>query len=201
VGEDGETHHGIFDVGFLRQAPGMTVLCPASCKELEHMLTWAVETRNGPVAIRYPRGGDRGYTESAWDGVSSVVCHRIGTDATILTYGTMLENAMSAAELLSQRGVEVTVLRLMRIDPICAEELLPLIRGALLILEEAAAGSGIRQALAWELGKLDPSVRVNGIDLGCRFITHGSLPLLYRHYGLDAESIANYLMEVRQNES
>jgi 1-deoxy-D-xylulose-5-phosphate synthase len=201
VGEDGETHHGIFDVGFLRQAPGMTVLCPASCKELEDMLTWAVDQKDGPVAIRYPRGGDRGYSESGWNGIASAVCHRSGTDATILTYGTMLENVLSAAEILSAQGVNVTVLRLMKIDPLCAEQLLPLITGDLLIVEEAAAGAGIGEALAWELRKLAPELRIDGMDLGCRFITHGSLPELYRHYGLDPESIAKRLMEVRQNES
>ena len=62
VGEDGETHHGIFDVGFLRQAPGMVILAPASRAELADMLIWAVEEYNGPVAIRYPRGTDLAYS-------------------------------------------------------------------------------------------------------------------------------------------
>ena len=57
VGEDGETHHGVFDVGYLRQIPNMTVLCPANCAELADMLTWAVQEGSGPIAIRYPRGG------------------------------------------------------------------------------------------------------------------------------------------------
>ena len=113
----------------------------------------------------------------------------------------MLENVLSAAEILSAQGVNVTVLRLMKIDPLCAEQLLPLITGDLLIVEEAAAGAGIGEALAWELRKIAPGLRIDGMDLGCRFITHGSLPELYRHYCLDPESIAKRLMEVRQNES
>ena len=64
VGEDGETHHGAFDVGFLRQAPDMKILSPASLAELREMLIWAVEGQKGPVAVRYPRGGDRGYSDS-----------------------------------------------------------------------------------------------------------------------------------------
>ena len=79
VGEDGETHHGVFDVGYLRHAPGMTVLCPASCVELTQMMTWAVNDCTGPVAVRYPRGGDGRFTESNWDPNASVVCHRHGT--------------------------------------------------------------------------------------------------------------------------
>ena len=91
--------------------------------------------------------------------------------------------------------------KIQSIDPLCAEQLLPLITGDLLIVEEAAAGAGIHEALSWELRKIAPGLRIDGMDLGCRFITHGSLPELYRHYGLDPESIAKRLMEVRQNES
>ena len=85
VGEDGETHHGVFDSGFLRHAPGMTVLAPASCSELAEMLRWAVQCCDGPVAVRYPRGGDGAYTGSAWDSDSGVACHRTGKDGAILT--------------------------------------------------------------------------------------------------------------------
>ena len=74
VGEDGETHHGVFDVGYLRQIPGMTLLAPASCAELEAMLDFAVNECDGPVAIRYPRGGDGSYTGAQFDD-SGIVPH------------------------------------------------------------------------------------------------------------------------------
>jgi N-acetylmuramic acid 6-phosphate etherase len=82
----------------------MTVLCPASCKELGDMLEWAVEKQNGPVAIRYPRGGDRSYQDSAFGG-GMVCCHRSGADVTLVTYGTLVENAMNAAKLLEEKGI------------------------------------------------------------------------------------------------
>ena len=203
VGEDGETHHGIFDVGFLRQAPGMTVLCPASCSELTDMLTWAVEAYDGPVAVRYPRGGDRGFGGSWWNGTDMVACHRTGKDVTLVTYGAILENVMAAAEILANHGVEATVLRLLAVDPLNVDELISKMSEDrhIVIVEEAAEGSGIHEALAWEISKKLPDCVVNALDLGCRFITHGSLVELYRHYGLDPESIAAKVLEVRQNEN
>ena len=197
VGEDGETHHGVFDVGFLRQAPGLTVLCPASCKELGEMLTWAVEKQNGPVAIRYPRGGDRSYTDSAF-GESFVYCHRTGSDVTVITYGTLIENAMNAAELLEKQGISATVLRLLAVSPIPVEQIAAQLspNHTVVVLEEMCNGSGIRESLAWELRKLVPDCRVDGIDLGNQFVTHGKIDQLYKHHGLDERSIADYIQEV-----
>ena len=72
VGEDGETHHGVFDVGFLDTVPGMTVLAPASYAELRGMLDYAVNTVKGPAAIRYPRGGE-GAWQGSWDGEAATL--------------------------------------------------------------------------------------------------------------------------------
>ena len=122
VGEDGETHHGVFDVGFLRQVPGMTVLCPACTEELKAMLTWAVEECTGPVAVRYPRGGDRGIEDAAWNGEGGVVCHRCGDALTFVTYGAIANNVLETAALLSGQGTEVTVLRLLTAAPLPVDE-------------------------------------------------------------------------------
>ena len=69
------------------------------------------------------------------------------------------------------------------------------------VVEEAAAECGIRELLAWKLQHLSPNIRVDGIDLGNRFVTHGDMKSLYQHYKLDAESIANYVQEVRSHEN
>lgn len=201
VGEDGETHHGTFDVGFLRQVPGMTILCPASCAELKDMMRWAVKVHNGPVAVRYPRGGDRDYKASDWN-EGAVKCHRQGADVTIVTYGTLLQNAMDTAAELSCRGIDAGVVRLLRVNPLPMEELLPYIcpGKTVVILEETNSGSGIREALAWALRKWDPQSRVDGIDLGNSFVTHGDMNALYRSCGLDAVSAADYIEEAIRNE-
>jgi len=203
VGEDGETHHGVFDVGFLRQVPGMRVLCPASCEELEDMLQWAVNVCDGPVAIRYPRGGNGGYRESAWRGNTGVCCHRTGKDVAIITYGTMLENCMQAVEILSEKGVEATVLRLLAVAPLPTEEICAALSGQsrVLVAEEAAAGSGILGELSHGLSSRIPGIRVHGLDLGKSFVSHGSVSALYQNLGLDGASVADAVMEVISNES
>ncbi len=199
VGEDGATHHGVFDIGFLRQMPDVKILCPASLAEQEQMLTWAVEEYDGPVAVRYPRGGDRGYCESAWDGGKSMLkVHREGNDVTLVTYGVFLQNVMQAAEIMSQKGIEARVLRLLCVSELPIQEILNAMGTSriLITVEEAMAGSGICEALTRELERACPDCRVAGVDLGKKFVPHGSLNALYEHCGLDAWSISEYVQEV-----
>ena len=200
VGDDGPTHHGVFDVGFLRQVPGMKILAPASLAEQQDMLRWAIESHNGPVAVRYPRGTEGSYTASDWQGLEGdlVKCHRTGKDVTLVTYGSMLENTLKAAQILAEQGVEATVLRLLTVSDLPADQVAKLLpEGApVVVLEETASGSGIREALAWELRKLCPDLLVAGLDLGRKFVPHGSLKELYHHCGLDEASIAAFTKEV-----
>ena len=199
VGDDGPTHHGVFDVGFLRQVPGMLILTPVSLSEQQSMLRWAVEEYDGPVAIRYPRGTEGAYALSDWNGNETAVkCHRRGKDITLVTYGTMLENVMSAAGILARQGVEATVLRLMRVSDIRAEEIVSQMseNRRILVAEEVCSGSGIRETLAWAVREICPDCRVAGVDLGADFVTHGNQKKLYECCGLDADSIAAYAREV-----
>lgn len=202
VGDDGPTHHGVFDVGFLRQVPGMQILAPASLRELEQMLTWAVEICDGPVAVRYPRGTEGAYTASAWDGTAHVVSCGCGADVTLITYGTMINAVLAAAEELKQQGISCTVLRLLELSALPAEEILRLMpeRKTAVVIEETASGSGISQAIAWEMRKLCPQCRVSGIDLGRDFVPHGSQQRLYEYCGLDAASIAQFVSGVLTDE-
>ena len=204
VGEDGETHHGIYDVGFLRHAPGMQILCPASLKETEDMLRWAVSAKPGPVAIRYPRGGNRSYDQSCWySGDASVCTHRTGSDLTIITYGTLVCNAMRAAEILSDSGIEATVLRLMKINPVDIEELLQKLSASrkVFVVEEVSGNCGIREHISSLLKEIDTTIQVNGTDLGNQYIPHGAVDKLYEHYGLSPEKLAQTIMEVHGSEN
>ena len=204
VGEDGETHHGIYDIGFLRHAPGMQILCPGSLKESEEMLRWAVETKPGPVAIRYPRGGNRFYAQSSWkDGDESICVHRKGNDLTIVTYGTLLNNAMIAAQILSERGIEATVLRIMRINPIDMNELVAKSssKRRLFVAEEVSGNCGIREHITASLKCTDEKFDITGIDLGNQYITHGAVDKLYDYYGLSPEKLVQTIMEVYSSEN
>lgn len=208
VGADGETHHGIYDVGFLRQVPHMTVLCPVSLAEQKDMLTWAVADYDGPVAVRYPRGGDGAYTASDWDDSAPadksglLKCHRRGDDVTLVTYGSLLDNVIQAAALLHAQGIEATVLRLLTVAPLPAEQVAAQLSGnhRVVIVEEVSGGCGIRQELACRICELVPDCMVDGLDLGGDFVTHGDVNALYAHYGLDANSIAEYTREVMTRE-
>lgn len=204
VGEDGETHHGIYDVGFLRQAPGMKILCPASLQETEDMLRWAVKERTGPVAIRYPRGGNGSYTGSAWiEQIDPVCVHREGKDVAIITYGTLVNNAMEAAHILSEQGIEAMVMRLTCIHPLHAEDLISKLSGInrVFVAEEIAGNCGIREHIACMLREYGSAVAVGGIDLGNRYIQHGAVDKLYDYYGLSPEKLAKSIMEVHRSEN
>ncbi len=199
VGDDGPTHHGVFDVGFLRQMPGMKLLNPVSMAEQQDMLRWAVEEYDGPVAIRYPRGGDGICTGSHWQGLdSTVVCHRKGRDLTFVTYGSMLDNTMEAAGLLAESGVEATVLRLMDLSNLHTEQIVQNLseNKKIIVVEEVCTGSGIREALAFELAGKGLNCRVYGRDLGPDFVPHGDKKILYQKCGLDGEELAAYAKEV-----
>ncbi len=205
VGEDGETHHGVFDVGFLRQAPGMRILCPGSIAELQGMLRWAVLKQDGPVAIRYPRGGNRNYIGTAWseNGTNCLFCHRTGADGTIITYGTLLQNAMDAAEHLAQQGIEMTVLRLMSISPLPVQQICANLSQSkkIFIVEETCSGSGIGEELSCGLYEFDRQHQVKCFDLGPNFVTHGSMDALYSHLGLNGKSLAKRIKEELSNEN
>jgi 1-deoxy-D-xylulose-5-phosphate synthase len=200
VGEDGETHHGVFDVGFLRHAQGMEILCPASTAELETMLCWAVLDCTGSVAVRYPRGGDGCYTLDQWDVNSPVVTHRKGCDGAIVTYGTLVNEALAAAELLERKGIHAAVIRMTRIEPMPLDALQEVLRGQTHILLAEEAIGGLAESLAWQLSQRLPDAAIAVRDLGRDFVPHGDMASLYKQYGLDAESLAEKFMEVRKVE-
>ena len=199
VGDDGPTHHGVFDVGFLRQVPNMRILNPASLAEQQDMLRWAVEENTHPMAIRYPRGTEGTYRESRWTDLEhTVTAHRSGCDITLITYGSLLGNVLDAARLLSQEGIEATVLRLLSVSHFSGEEISGLMsqNHRLLVVEETCTGSGIREALAWELEKHLDDLKVDGLDLGRDFVPHGNQSKLYEYCAVDAASIARKAKEL-----
>lgn len=202
VGDDGPTHHGVFDVGFLRQIPGMRILAPASLEEQTQMLTWAIQEYDGPVAVRYPRGTEGAYTGSAWDGKATAVSHRRGRDITLITYGTLISPVLDAAVRLEKQGIQCSVLRLLELADFSVEEILGMMpeKKNVVVIEETAANSGVKLPLAWELQQQCPDCRVSGIDLGKGFVPHGSQARLYEYCGLDADSIARFVSGVLVDE-
>ena len=197
VGDDGETHHGVFDAGFLSQIPGMLVLSPASTEELRQMLRWAVSEYDGPVALRYPRGGDGAYTGCAWEKNVSVISHRQGCDGAIVTYGNLVNEALCAADVLADRGVSVSVVRLAALKPLPAAALEAALAGQKYILFAEEAMSGIGGDLCALIHEILPDAAIAAADLGDEYVTHGTVAELYRKHGLDGKSLADRFVEVR----
>ena len=148
VGADGETHHGIFDATFLSDIPNMTVLCPSNYAELKAMLRRAVFEIDGPVAIRYPRGGEGAYRGNS--GEDNIVELRSGSDITLCAYGMMVNNILEAAELLAQQGISARVLKFNCISPFYDRDMRSVVGKcrALLIAEEATSVGCVGQRVA-----------------------------------------------------
>ena len=199
VGDDGETHHGVFDVGFLGQVPGMMVLAPCCTEELKEMLRWAVLECSGPVAVRYPRGGDGPVTGSCWDPDSGVITHRHGADGAIITYGSLINQALGAADILAQQGLSVSVIRLTKLNPISASELKAALAGQKVILIAEEAIGGLDADLSCMIHQILPDSSSAVIDLGREYVTHGTVAKLYEKHGLDAAGIADRFLEVRKS--
>ena len=194
VGEDGATHHGVFDVGYLRQILGMTILAPSCIAEQQDMLRWAVKECTGPVAVRYPRGGNSGVVDSRWDPSSPVVTRREGKDIAIVTYGMLLNHALEAAEVLKEAGIQAGVIQLTRLNPLPIDALKAELGGykQIIVSEEVCSGSGLCDAISRSLCEQT----VHGMDLGSEFVTHGAMDILYAESKLNARSIAEFAQEV-----
>ena len=156
------------------------------------------------MAIRYPRGGNGAYTGSGWtDSDISIYKHREGNDLTIITYGILVNNVLAAADILADQGIEVTVLRLMRINPIDADDIISQLAPTkeVFVAEEIAGNCGIRAHISCMLTERDPAYHVHGIDLGNRYVQHGAIDKLYDYYGLSPEKLAQSILEVHHSEN
>lgn len=198
VGADGQTHHGCFDPAYLTQIPGMTVLCPASFAELRDMLRHAICQVSGPVAIRYPRGGERDYA-AASDPERCYITLQDGADFTILSYGILINEALKAAKLLAEKGISVRVIKLNRIAPLSEADVASMLSGTrrLLVLEDCIAagcvGEKVTCLAALSGVRLDKLVLKN---CGDRLPNEGSVEELDHALGLDAASVATSIEEV-----
>ena len=198
VGEDGETHHGVFDVAYLSSVAGMRILCPANFAELRVMLRHAVLELTGPAAVRYPRGGEGALTALCGAEGASVV--RQGTDITLIAYGTMINEALSAADLLEERGVSAQVLKLNSIAPLDMDTIALCVErtaGRLLVAEECVdAGCVGRRILSELVLRGQPHVRAALANLGGGFVQHGTVDQLRALMGIDGKSLCRRALEV-----
>lgn len=190
VGNDGETHHGAFDISYLRSVPHMQVLCPANFAELEAMLDEAVNRMSGPVAIRYPRGGGGRYTDCHTEGCTHL---RSGNDITIAAYGTDINIALNTADILADKGIHADVYKLSRLNSGYYADIIDSMRETwrFLMSEQVCQTGCIADeilAYAERAGvKIECAYTPN---LGSGIVVQGTVPELIRHCGLDENSLA-----------
>lgn len=196
VGADGETHHGCFDVLFLSEIPGFTVLCPASFAELRSMLRQAVFELEGPVAVRYPRGGEGVFQADTSD--KPIVSLRQGGDVTLVSYGILVNHLLEAADLLAADGIQAEIVKLNRVSPLEDETICAALGGRkrLLVLEDAFGAGCVGQRLAAILAEhgVAPEKLILK-NLGKTYAPEGSVSQLEHSRGLDAAAVAAAVRE------
>ena len=195
VGADGETHHGCLD--YLSQIPGMTVLAPASFAELRRMLRRAVLDMTGPVAVRYPRGGEDGYDGDCGDEPVTVL--RQGTDAAIVTYGILTGQALRAAELLEKEGVSLRVVKLNRVAPLDGDGICRALDGVKRVVaaEDQLRAGAVGERLGALLLERGAGIERYALrNAGEALPAQGSTAQLRHVLGLDAEGMAQAVREV-----
>ena len=197
VGRDGQTHQGTFDASFLATVPGMTVYAPSSFAELRSMLRRAVLEDDGPVAVRYPRGGEGDYRADASEAACTVL--RPGADVTLVSYGIEINSALAAASILAERGVDAEVLKINRLTPLDCTAVLASVRktGVFVAAEDVCRPGCVGERLLAAIAEAGCPIRAAKlINLGDGILANGAPEALRALAGLDGEGIARAVWEV-----
>ncbi|MFA5073329.1 MAG: 1-deoxy-D-xylulose-5-phosphate synthase [Nitrospirota bacterium] len=194
VGEDGPTHHGAFDIAYLRHIPNMIVMSPSDENELQHMIKTAVEYQ-GPSAVRYPRGA--GYGASMDQELKSLPLGKgelliDGNDVVIIGIGNMVYPSREAAERLKADGISAAVINARFVKPLDQDLIIRMAKktGRVVTVEEHALAGGFGSAVleCLDAGRLH-NVKTLRIGLPDQYIEHGSQTILRKKYGLDRDGI------------
>ncbi len=194
VGNDGETHQGIFDLSFLSSIPNIVIMAPKNFEELDKMLEFGVNL-DKPVFIRYPRGGENFSFESTEDielGKAEIV--QEGTDLSIIAIGNMVGRAEEVASLLPEKNVEIINARFLK--PLDEETILNSIRktGYCITIEDNLLKGGLGSAVVEAVNKSDiQDVKIKNFGYDDTFVEHGTVKELEDKYGLSAEKISGKL--------
>ena len=193
VGEDGPTHHGMFDLAYTRMVPHLRVLAPSNEAELAGALHTALAL-GGPFAIRYPRGTAEGVPVPDEPplfepGRANVV--REGDDVAILAFGRMVSRAVGAAELLAERGVQARVVDMRWVKPLDVQAIAAAARTKLVVtVEGGVLAGGVGEGVLAELARMGSSTPALTLGIPDEFVPQGKVDLLLHDLGLDAQGIA-----------
>lgn len=202
VGADGETHHGVFDINFMRHIPNLTILMAKDENELQHMIYTAVQHK-GPIAVRFPRGNGIGVKMDEqlkeipigkWEVL------RDGDDAALISFGPMLQEALKAANELEKYGIYVRVINARSIKPLDEEMLVKLSQEQIPIvtIEEAALQGGFGSAVLEFANSKKLPLYVERMGIPDEFIEHGSVSELLKDIGLTKEHIVELVKSINK---
>lgn len=209
VGADGETHQGVFDVGFLSQFPNMTISMPKDENEARHIVHTAMQHQSGPFAIRYPRGNGYGVSLSddkqllkigSWESLQP------GDEITLISYGPTVHTLIEAAQMLKDKGISARVINARFIKPMDLDMLhdIGATQKPVIVAEEGMLNGGLGSQIATfliEHGYHNPIKRI-GID--DEYIEHGNVDRILEDLHLSSESIAKIaedMLEVKHSKS
>ena len=201
VGADGPTHQGMYDIAYLRCIPNIVVMAPKDEAELQRMTVTGINYTDGPIAMRYPRGNGFGVPlmEEGWEplpiGKGEIL--RSGDDILLAGYGTMVYTAMQVAEILSEHGIEATVVNARFVKPLDTELILPLAQriGKVATLEEGCLMGGFGSAVAEALLDNDILVPVKRFGVPDKLVDHAKPDESKADLGLSSSQIAEQVLK------
>ncbi len=195
VGDDGETHQGVFDLSFLSHMPNMTILTPSCYTELVQMMDYAANECSGPVAIRYPKGSvsSREPADAFVVSKAEIISH--GSDTAIFTCGKMTDVAINAASILSEQGICCSVVNLRTVKPIDEQCIKTICRNVKTIftLEDNINVGGVGDTVTSVAN--EHNVKCVKLGFPCEFIQHGKQDELFDIYSLTSEKISRIIKE------
>ena len=199
VGEDGPTHHGVFDLSFLRAMPNLILAAPADENEMQHMLKTAFEAK-APFVLRYPRGAGFGIAldkEPKALPIGKGVWLKKGKDATILAIGNRVHPALDAAQKLAEKGVDCGVVNMRFVRPLdkkLIDEALK-ISPRLVTVEDNMLSGGFGSAVAEYLADKQADFKLLRLGIGDEFVPHGKCASLYDKVGISAEQMTKHILK------
>ncbi|HEY9629172.1 MAG TPA: 1-deoxy-D-xylulose-5-phosphate synthase [Coleofasciculaceae cyanobacterium] len=202
VGSDGPTHQGMYDIAYLRCIPNIVLMAPKDEAELQQMIVTGVEHTEGPIAMRYPRGNGHGVPlmEEGWEAlpIGKGEILRNGDDLLLLGYGSMVYPALQTAEILSEHGIEATVVNARFAKPLDTELIIPLAKKVkrVITLEEGCLMGGFGSAVAESLLDHEVMVPMTRIGVPDKLVDHALPEESWAELGLTPPQMADRILKV-----
>lgn len=191
VGEDGETHHGVFDIAYLGHIPNFRILAPSSYLELREMLRYAMHELDCPVAVRYSRGSEGAYKGNSFVNRESSALLKHGMDITLISYGIMINEVIEAAELSGKDGISCEIIKLNSLNPLDISQIRDSVRKTrrLIVVEDCVKAGSIGEKISARLFEDGIACKVKLLNTGDGFTPGGEQPRLYSLLGIDSYGI------------